>query len=99
MPREYVRKTDCTPPDPDYLLEALRAIIFDKQKVFAISKSFGISRTNLYRLVKKFDEEIGTELVVTEEELKDFVNSRKTSGGKTVNYLIFFEKENYKINN
>lgn len=90
MPRNYVRKTNWTPLDPDYLFEALRAIIFDKQKVFAISESFGISKVTLYRLLKKFDEEMGTELVITEEELNDFVNSRNASGGKTVNYLMFF---------
>lgn len=90
MPRNYVRKTNWTPLDPDYLFEALRAIIFDKQKVFAISESFGISKVTLYRLLKKFYGEMGTELVITEEELKDFVNSRNTSGGQTVNYLMFW---------
>lgn len=90
MPRKYVKKTNYKAPDPNDLLEMLKAIKIDKKNVNAVSKQYEIPKDNLYRIVAAFDKKMGTDDVITEEKLQEFVYTRNTIGIKTVSKPYIF---------
>lgn len=76
MPRNYVRKTDYKAPDPEIVLDMLKAVKIDKKAVYAVSKNYGIPKDNLYRIVNAFENKVGTDVEITEELLKEYVENR-----------------------
>lgn len=86
MPRNYVRKTDYKAPDPEIVLEMLKAVKIDKKAVLAVSKLYGIPKDNLHRIVNAFDKKMGPDVEITEALLQEFVENRnpKSMGVKTV---------------
>lgn len=65
------------------MLQMMKAVKLDNKMALAVSQSYNIPKTNLYRLLKEYDEQMGAD-DVTEEKLKMFVESKKKSGGQTV---------------
>lgn len=71
-----MRKTKYKAPDPEIVLDMLKAIKIDKKAIYAVSKNYGISKDNLYRIVNAFEAKVGTDVKITEELLKEYVENR-----------------------
>lgn len=87
MPRKYKPSTENPrkpAPSVDDLLKMLKAIKLEKKSANAVAKQFDYGKSSLYDLVKEYDKQMGKD-EVTEKKLQTFLESKKSSGGQTVN--------------
>lgn len=64
MPRNY-KKSETKPrqlaSNEDDMLQMMKAVKLDNKKAYAVSQSYNIPKTNLYRLLKEYDEQMGAD--------------------------------------
>lgn len=89
MPRKYVKKTKYVEPSTDALLYALKAIKIEQKSVLSVSKSHNISKTTLYNLVNRMQEELGENAAYSLAVLKRYVDSHKIGNKTVVNFFSF----------
>lgn len=84
MPRNYVRKTDKTAPNPETLLAAVKEVRVEKKFVKTVADAHSIGRTSFYRILNKVDEAFKDVSKVADEKLLEFIKSINSVGSPGV---------------